>query len=419
MSLLDRLLVACFSVGVVLSTATQFRASAFPVGPGEALLVVWLVVNVALLVHRRRLAHPPVARVLFLFWAVAFPTLFAGTLVSFGLGVGPVGGFAHDLMAFAFASAVGLVFASAPGLEERVQRTAVWVPLITVAPLAVILAATPVFAQLGPLRPWYSVRFQGWAENPNQLALSVVAIPFVCGFFIGRPGGFWRRAVLVAIMAGSVVVGVASLSDALMASWAVGLSLVLLGGWYHAARVPSGSLARVAVLRMGVPLAALFALAVVWAPLYARLIEVVESLYGLGDQGAVRVNLWLMGIEAMLYSPVVGNGPGALSGDYAPFGGREAHNTMVDWGASTGLVGLALYVGILIWVGVRCWKRGHPMLAVCIFVLFVFSNLHYVLRHPIFWFYLVAIETISRMHAAPARAVSRPPGRPLVAAGVF
>lgn len=400
---------AWYAGGVVLTTATQLRPEAAPVGPGELLLLAWTLAAVALLVHGGVAERPPVARAVAGYWATAIPLLLAGGLWGAMIGTGPAGGFAHDLFAFLYVAIVTVVFTSQPDLEGRVRSTIPLLLLFTVVPLVILFVITPLGSRLGPLQPWYSVRFRGWARNPNQLALSLVAVPFCAAFLYARAKRLRARLGYLVLGVAALVIGTTSLSDALMLAWAVGISLALMVVWFEAARAPSASLPRVAFLRIGIPALVFLALLAGGVRWYSQIAETVQQMYAMGNQGAVRVNLWYRGFQAMLASPLVGNGPGALSGDTAPFQGRESHNTLVDWGASTGLIGIVLYLGMVTWVTVRCLRRGHGVLAVGVISFFVFSCLHYVMRHPIFWYYLVAIETLSRTSAPGPGAAARPP----------
>ncbi len=379
-----------FSAGVVLTTATQLRVGGTPFGPGEALLVGWIGVSVALLCWDARLSHTAAANGVLLFWACAVPTLVAGTLWGYGVGVSPAPGFEHDLAAFAFVALLFLLFVLQPRLEERVRMTAPLAAGFTVIPLFFVL----VSGVSGPVHPWFGPRFTGWAVNPNQLALGVVVLPFYGLHMVERSDRRLPRVFFAAIVLGSLVLGAASLSDALFAAWAVGLGLA---GAYFGARVvarPTSSFLEAALRRLALPLATLGALGVAWHLLIANLVGTAMSVYSAGGQGSARLLLWSGALDAMMSSPLFGLGPGAHAGYGVPFQGSEAHNTLMDWGASTGLLGLAIYLGYLGWLARRALQAGAFYLAAGVITLFVFGSFHYVLRHPTFWFYTVVIANL-------------------------
>jgi O-antigen ligase len=115
------------------------------------------------------------------------------------------------------------------------------------------------------------------------------------------------------------------------------------------------------------------------------------NYFNYNDQGRVRLDLWVHGVEAWAHSPLVGLGPGAFSGIDRPFQGSEAHNTIIDWGASTGLLGVAAWLalaGATAFATIRA--RSLPLAGACI-AFFVFAQFHYVMRHPILWFVQLAL----------------------------
>jgi O-antigen ligase len=128
---------------------------------------------------------------------------------------------------------------------------------------------------------------------------------------------------------------------------------------------------------------------------YGRITTTSTEVYNQGNQGSDRITLWQHGIAAISSSPVFGLGPGAHSGDKAPFLDFESHNTFIDWGGSTGMVGLAAYLSLLGWIAGRAWRNGFVVLVGAVISLATFSSFHYVLRHVIFWFYLLSIAHLS------------------------
>ena len=94
-------------------------------------------------------------------------------------------------------------------------------------------------------------------------------------------------------------------------------------------------------------------------------------------------------------SPLVGLGPGPFSGWDGPFEGREAHNSFIDWGMSTGAIGLALYLGLLAWTA-RCALRSGETMPVAMLVSVVLCSVFgYMLRQPDFWMVLVLVLMLS------------------------
>lgn len=397
------LMDAWFSAGVVLSAATQLRGGGLPVGPGELLLVSWLGMMLLSWAARPRVASTPMARAVLWFWALSLPTLMAGMLAGMWIGHGPADAYAYDLAAFLFVAALFVVFTFTPGLYERAANCVKLVCAMTVVPQLLMLLLVPRSAGLGPIQPWfYGVRFRGWSENPNQLALAMVAVPF-CTLILAAAAATRRsRLAYGGLTLGAILLGVASLSDAITVAWAAGFGIAAVGGWFFAVRRPVYGYPRALFLKVLVPGGALALLVLGGPALYHKVGRAVYELYALGGQGSLRVHLWMMGLEAMAASPLVGSGPGALAGHTAPFQGAESHNTFVDWGASTGVVGLTLYTILFSVVTLRAIRKGQVLPVGGILALLAFSMLHYVPRHPTFWFYLVAFGTLPEVVSGAA-----------------
>ena len=107
---------------------------------------------------------------------------------------------------------------------------------------------------------------------------------------------------------------------------------------------------------------------------------------------SVRFALWKHGIDALLTSPVVGLGPGAYSGITKPFDGIEAHNSLIDWGTNTGIVGVVLFAALILSLLKMGWRNRNFVGIIGIFSLLMFAQFHYVFRQPIFWFYLLVFS---------------------------
>jgi O-antigen ligase len=127
----------------------------------------------------------------------------------------------------------------------------------------------------------------------------------------------------------------------------------------------------------------------------AHLTRVAGNVYAEGDQGEKRFTLWLNGLQAIRESPLFGFGPGSFSGKAAPFQSNEAHNSFIDWGMSTGAVGLTIYLGLLAWTA-RCALRSGEVIPVAMLISVVMVSVFgYVLRQPDFWMVLVLVLILS------------------------
>ena len=245
------------------------------------------------------------------------------------------------------------------------------------------------------------------------LAVSLV-LPFIAMRLRRQSARRAPRFFYLVAIAVALLVGVATRSEALFVSWllcgSMLIALVLLR-WMIVApkRYWGGYVAYVLI-----PFVAVGFVIAAGVPLAHFLWDLTVSVYGdQAAQGSVRLALWHNGLRAIGSSPIVGLGPGNYSGISAPFLEREAHNTFIDWGMSTGLPGLLAYsvlAGRVLW---RTYARRDFVSFAGVTNLLLFSVFHYVLRHPVFWFYLILAagrEPSPRVDRGSAPVVRRSSG---------
>jgi len=103
----------------------------------------------------------------------------------------------------------------------------------------------------------------------------------------------------------------------------------------------------------------------------------------------IRRSLLVNGIKAWFESPIVGFGPGSYSGIDGAFQDMEAHSVLIDWGISTGLIGMIALIWLTVWLARCLWRTHHYALLGGLLALAVFGQFHHVLRHPLVWAFLV------------------------------
>lgn len=387
---------AWFVAGLVLSTATRLRPTGLPIGPGEVLLASWALASAPAVLRGMRAPWPPAAVAFAGLWVVAMPLLLGGWVVAFLLGVQSAKAW-HDAAAFAFLVTVLGSFLVLPSLERRVRLAARMLVPAVVVPLAAMLA----WQGWTSPEPWaealFGTRFHGWSLNPNANAVLLLPIPFLALWVASTAPSVAERVAASLLLPAALVLGLACQSDAMFIAWAAAvvaaLAAVALAHLPHLPLALREKLcgAMVLVLVLG---AAASVLAVEAAT------ELPERIDQQGQLG-VRVTLWTNGLHALARSPLVGLGPGAHSGFAGPFEAVEAHNSFIDFAASTGLVGLALLLGWFVWIGRRVLATGSPLFLAAFVAFPVYLQFHYHLRHPILWFGLLAIGVLA---AAPAAA---------------
>lgn len=360
------------------------------------------------------------------FWLVALMALLVGASVAERQGVPNHGMLLHDAAAYGFVACCSVALGWPRPAEGQTHRAVWWLAL----GILVIGSGLWIYGHVDHhgmgLDLWYGglgERFLGWSVNPNQMALLLVLAPFL-GLYIltaSFPHTGVGMALWSLLTAGAMAAGWATDSGALRAAWSVCIPVLAL---IHGVAVLRGAALRPLVLLIACVLVAAMMLA-----LAARMesaaspqgeptealalgsgiqLESIESAYVRNDDVTVRGRLMLHGWEAFRSSPLFGLGPGAFSGLQGPFQGSEAHNSLIDWGTNTGLVGMAALLALVGWVAVQLLRAGQWALLAGLLALAVFSLAHHVLRHPLVWGWLVLVAQlaleIQRKNAQPCAA---------------
>ena len=379
-----------FALGMALTTATQLRGGG-AAGPGEVLLAGWIVWSFVVLAAHRRFDRSALVKSAVAFWLVALSALSFG-FITYSANNLPAD-VSHDTPAILFSAFLLLTFVAPSEPIPRFTRTVPLFLILSIVPLLSLWVAGLFVPTVGPLTLWFGSRFVGWAENPNQVALLATPAPLLC-FYLATSLRGWRRWGAVSLGVAAIIVGWASQSDALRVSWIVTALFMGVAGWCRfAARARTR--VRPAVIAFGLVPVAMVITGLIVGPLVVRgALDFGRSTYEQGDQGSDRLNAWIDGGRVILASPL-GRGPGAHAGELSSADPMEAHNTFIDWGTSSGLVGLAAYVALLSWSMLTVWRRGRILLLSALASLFVFSMFGYVLRQPMYWFYLIGVVALS------------------------
>lgn len=380
------------AVGLVLTTATRLRFSGLPIGPGEILCLIWLLLQVPVFIRERSgLWADTTIRGFVLFWGAMF----------FSMAVGLVNGLAHpawdsyrsahDVLAFGFASLLGIAALSRFRKDAAAAKHLLFLVLLIALSLNIGLWLVAKL-QLGTMSAalMYSpTRFQGFANNPNQLALLMVSLPFFGWYFLENSVNKFVKLLSMLAMGVAIFFGLQTGSDALRLSLLFGMGVLAIASAHSTLYRRTGWQWRVAAL--GVVLGA-YVLPYTIETLVGLTQETPVGLTQNGDLAqniaadkGVRFALWTHAIQVWTEAPIFGFGPGAWSGIMAPFEGMEAHNSFLDMGMSAGIVGLLIYLGILYWLSLHFFNNRCYALLTALGVMVLYSLFHYVLRHPFFW----------------------------------
>lgn len=380
--------------GLALTTATQLRLAGIPFGVGESLLlgvVAWSFLNMALY-GRSRLSGGAFA--MLQTWICLICSLAAGWLVGLLAGRWNVLSGPRDAVAYLFSFLVIMSFITLPNLEKRIFLAIKAMIVVASVGLGFLLAISVISSQtsFSVITPWTGIRFVGWAMNPNQIAFLIGSIPFIAYFFLQQANRRSERLAATMILAISVVIGVATLSDALLVGWLVSISgmvLIWVLGTERPALFSFKVLIKISLLSLLIIGVAIIFLSIIQSSVSNMMVE--EQ-----GQAHTRFVLWRNGISSFLDSPLVGFGPGSYSWATDPRDLTEAHNTFIDLAASAGILGLA---PVLVLIGVamyRSFRVRDAGLFGCMLYVCVFCSFHFLLRHPIFWFLILFVLLMSR-----------------------
>jgi hypothetical protein len=227
----------------------------------------------------------------------------------------------------------------------------------------------------GGAEAWYSARFTAGAHNPNQLALYCMAAIVIAATAFSNVRSAAPAIVLFLFF------GWESRSDALVVSMLAGFVVLLMAVAFPPRYVGIG----ITAVTVGMIYLAFFSMHQVTETLGAR--------WGEADEGGGRLTLLVNGAKAWLnseWSVLFGNGAGAFSGKGEPFEGDESHNTIVDSLAIGGVMGVALLFDPPFRALWAAYSARRPLVFASMAGLLAFSCFHYVGRHPVFWFAVLA-----------------------------
>ncbi|WP_368647872.1 hypothetical protein ABRY95_07105 [Castellaniella ginsengisoli] len=402
---------ALLAAGLITATMTRLRPFETPFGVGEVLLLLFILVVLPGWLQgalRHRLAAKPWQHVSLIgCYAALFLVLMVGCWQGNQSGLNPYAGSVRDMLAYAFCFLVSagiVVNSDGPGDVARTLRDLTWVGLSV---SAIIWIWAIAFGALGEFNLWYGgygVRFTGLAINPNQNALLLVSLPFLLFFLLRTSAaGLWERRFGIAVGAVGLAAGWSTGSAALRFIWIALIPMMIMAGMFFHSELQRARRDYALTVGLGAMLIFLSSESMVSRVHY--LFD--DVLPGTGTMNAEqmmltggagwtdRLTLWENAWVVLQGSPVFGYGPGALSGMSGPFGGSEAHNSLLDWMMATGFLGgvvLTALVSVVLW---RSARQGNIELFFALLALWAFSMAHHVLRHPWMW----AMLTLLAVHA--------------------
>lgn len=424
------------SLGLVFSVATQLRLPGLPLGLGEILLLLWLLTTLVLPSNWRSQVMMGVLALIIVGALLLSVGYFLTTYPERQTRPPAL----HDALAYFFCIVLAINFTRlADKYKEGLPVKLLWAFLLNTLLALLLGAATKNWSGMDVM--YYHTRWQHLSNNPNQFALLALPLPFFSLYLILRDS---KKNIFIPTLLGLLALGLGwySQSDALTLAW-IGGGLVAAFALYRVDSQQSMSPLHLTRDRL---FAALLVLLMVigsawqWRDVATQIFLVMgtrteassnlirspqeptnaDQTMGtrtgacsnliISPQGptnadqtqvGVRFCLWRNALAVIQYAPLTGMGPGAHSGLTKPFDREEAHNTLLDWGTQTGLIGAAALAGYLTWLLWQVVRRRYYELAAMLLALYSFAIFHFMLRQPLFWIVpLLALQLALRSGAS-------------------
>lgn len=406
------------ALGIVLTTASQLRLPAVPLGVGEVCLVLWLAIATLRLVASRRICNERAMLQITAFWACFAFALSVGTCLAFLRQELDPDSMLHDAIAYLLVAAITCLMVATMEADVAL-RQAEWL-LVAFWNVALVLQIALGWSiiNLPSVDPWYWDRFRGWAENPNQVALYCAVLTPLSLSLALSARGFGRIAGSFSCLL-SFFVGRLTKSDTFLIAMvtATALFLVLrLRTWLTSPEHRFGLRFPVAVFVTiaAVPLLlALAPYAVATADDFESLaISLAKDRGGEATQrtASLRLQLWEDALHRGLESGSLGLGPGPHLEKPNVANNRllptpfEAHSTLLDVFTQGGLLGVIAVCSLLASVFILALRAKLDALAALMAALAIFSISHFILRHPIVWFALALGLILGSPRTTPPHA---------------
>jgi len=265
------------------------------------------------------------------------------------------------LFALVLASGTGYVIAQSS--TQSMVYCAAGISIASLIVIAPLISSGFTFSEF--------IRFSAFSDNPNQLALYTLSAMTVIALFLNN------QIVKIIFLLIFLLLGATAISDAFYLAIIVCLVSFMI----------SKAIFSKTFLVLGLPFLIIsIILFFLWMNILYdfNILASFFEFWSAADQGGTRVNLYLNGMEALSYSPLLGHGAGAFSGVSVPFSKFEAHNTFIDFATMGGLVLPLIFYAPLI-VGYLYLIKQNPLANAALAAFIVFTLFHFIGRHPIVW----------------------------------
>jgi hypothetical protein len=401
------------ALGMVIYPGTQLRLRGIPLGPGEVLLVIWLLTVMVIRIYQPKFTVTRTLVAVVTFWLIVIFSEAVGMIV--GLVVELFHDWSEvraDVIAYLLIICLSLAMSNEFVDADRRRRMTWLVTVLGAVSLSLQALGGYGFPNPPGVDPWYFYRLRGWAHDPNQLGLFAAVITLLAICLLETTRYRLGRATAAVCIGISIVVGYMTDSDTYKVCILVATAVFLVRKSLNALRAAPRGLTMqgaAAVLSLiCLPLATL-AIAPFGSLLREQVVGEADFVYAKDNQGDARIALWLEAADKAMASGMLGMGPGPhlteKSYKEPPPHKFEAHNTPLQLLTQGGFLAMFAFVGLLFVAFQATWRARLPGATALVCGLIAFTMFHFVARHPIFWFPIV----LCMLDAAEAIRSAREP----------
>lgn len=394
----EYLFFVLISIALFLSVSTGLRFKNLAFGIGEVIVLAFTIYNVA----KIRFRFFRLNSLISIFWLF----FLSATTIGFFTGVNTAADSLRSAISFIYVFVFSLMLSEwfADWENSKFERfLSIFLRLsffVLLFGFFVFLFGSQALVELVGLQIYQGVRFSAWSVNPNQIALFLVPFPILFLREANSKRSFWGIPGFSVLLLISLFVR----SDALVGVFLV--SVVVLPILYLFLKKQ---------YRLKVFIGSLVMFLLIFSSFKfvinnnfidkSNFIRASDSAIGVGfgvDKSLSRLKLWENAFSEWKKSPWFGNGPGTFSYIESSGAKMEAHNTFLDILTQAGVVGGGGYLAMLLYSFILCFRSKSPASCGILIVLFLFSSVHYTLRHPIFTFYIFLAFYLSRQEGRQA-----------------
>jgi hypothetical protein len=167
---------ALFALGIVLTTASQLRLPAVPLGVGEVCLVLWLALASLRLIASGRICNPRAMLQIISFWACFAFAMSVGTCLAFLYRELDLDSMLHDAFAYLLVAAISCLMVATMRADGSLRQTEWFLIALWNIALALQLADFGAGQRI-PIKwrstaPFLRRCRSAWLSRPRDLAAS-------------------------------------------------------------------------------------------------------------------------------------------------------------------------------------------------------------------------------------------------------